>query len=221
MCDLIAAIAVQAEGGNHLLLPVAHLRYLRMHQGLLRALRHGIEQDDFFNVSELVHDLGNAEHHAGLSRICTAACERCSIRGKYGNWLGPIPRKASGRPARKHGSLLLYSQVRYSPCDRGIAKADEIHGCGSLRIGEVTALRCERIHSDRIEIVERFYEGEFDDTKTDAGRGASRLIPPEFCVVRWMQLGSAQSIAIRGSYNSFHFPCCPPSLRAGRLYCVG
>jgi hypothetical protein len=34
---------------------------------------------------------------------------------------------------------------------------------------------------------------------TDAGRGASRLIPPEFCVVRWMQLGSAQSIAIRGS----------------------
>jgi hypothetical protein len=41
---------------------------------------------------------------------------------------------------------------------------------GSLRIGEVTALRWERIHPDRIEIVERFYEGEFDDTKTDAGR---------------------------------------------------
>ena len=48
----------------------------------------------------------------------------------------------------------------------------------SPRIGEVTALRWGRIHSDRIEIVERFYEGEFDDTKTDAGRGASRLIPP-------------------------------------------
>jgi integrase len=45
---------------------------------------------------------------------------------------------------------------------------------GSLRIGEVTALRWERVHSDRIEIVERFYEGEFDDTKTDAGR---RSIP--------------------------------------------
>lgn len=45
---------------------------------------------------------------------------------------------------------------------------------GSLRVGEVTALRWERIHSDRIEIVERFYEGEFDDTKTDAGR---RSIP--------------------------------------------
>jgi hypothetical protein len=43
-----------------------------------------------------------------------------------------------------------------------------------LRIGEVTALRWERIHSDRIEIVERFYQGEFDDTKTDSGR---RSIP--------------------------------------------
>lgn len=70
---------------------------------------------------------------------------------------------------------------------------------GSPRIGGATALRWGRIHSDRIEIVERFYEGECDGTKTDAGRGASRLIPPEFCVVRWMQLGSAQSIAIRGS----------------------
>jgi len=45
---------------------------------------------------------------------------------------------------------------------------------GSLRIGEVTALHWGRIQPDRIEIVERFYEGEFDDTKTDAGR---RSIP--------------------------------------------
>jgi integrase len=45
---------------------------------------------------------------------------------------------------------------------------------GSLRIGEAAALRWERIHSDRIEVVERFYEGEFDDAKTDAGR---RSIP--------------------------------------------
>jgi integrase len=45
---------------------------------------------------------------------------------------------------------------------------------GSLRIGEMTALRWGRIHPDRIEVVERFYEGEFDDTKTDAGR---RSIP--------------------------------------------
>ena len=45
---------------------------------------------------------------------------------------------------------------------------------GSLRVGEIAALRWERVHPDRIEIVERFYEGEFDDTKTDAGR---RSIP--------------------------------------------
>ena len=45
---------------------------------------------------------------------------------------------------------------------------------GSLRVGEIAALRWERIHPDRIDIVERFYEGEFDDTKTDAGR---RSIP--------------------------------------------
>ena len=45
---------------------------------------------------------------------------------------------------------------------------------GSLRIGEVTALRWGRIHLDRIEVVGRFYEGEFDDTKTDAGH---RSIP--------------------------------------------
>jgi len=35
-------------------------------------------------------------------------------------------------------------------------------------------LRWERIHPDRTKVVERFYEGEFDDTKTDAGR---RSIP--------------------------------------------
>lgn len=45
---------------------------------------------------------------------------------------------------------------------------------GSLRTRKVTALRWERIQSDRIEIVKRFYEGEFDDAKTDAGR---RSIP--------------------------------------------
>ena len=48
---------------------------------------------------------------------------------------------------------------------------------GSLRVGEIAALRWERIHPDRIEIVELFYEGEFDDTKTDAGR---RSIPLDF-----------------------------------------
>jgi integrase len=40
---------------------------------------------------------------------------------------------------------------------------------GSLRIGEVLALRWRHIHADRISVEERLYEGEFDDVKTDAG----------------------------------------------------
>jgi hypothetical protein len=104
-----------------------------------------------------------------------------------------LPRKKARKPS------CCTRKARYSLCDRNIARTDEIRGCGFAVDREVTTLRWGRIHSDRIEIVERFCEGEFDDTETDAGRGASRLIPPEFCVVRWMQLGSAQSIAIRGS----------------------
>ncbi|MGA9667758.1 MAG: tyrosine-type recombinase/integrase [Terracidiphilus sp.] len=45
---------------------------------------------------------------------------------------------------------------------------------GSLRVGEAVALRWGRVLSDRIEVTERFYAGEFDDAKTDAGR---RSIP--------------------------------------------
>jgi integrase len=40
---------------------------------------------------------------------------------------------------------------------------------GSMRVGEALALRWKRIHPDRISIVERVYDGEFDDVKTDAG----------------------------------------------------
>jgi integrase len=40
---------------------------------------------------------------------------------------------------------------------------------GSLRFGEVAALRWKRVLADRLEIRERLYEGEFDDTKSDAG----------------------------------------------------
>jgi integrase len=40
---------------------------------------------------------------------------------------------------------------------------------GSLRIGEVLALRWRHIHVDRITVEERVYEGQFDDVKTDAG----------------------------------------------------
>ena len=45
---------------------------------------------------------------------------------------------------------------------------------GSLRIGEAVALRWGKVLPDRIEVSERFYAGEFDDTKTDAGH---RSIP--------------------------------------------
>ena len=40
---------------------------------------------------------------------------------------------------------------------------------GSLRFGEVAALRWRCLQNDRLEIRERFYDGEFDETKTQAG----------------------------------------------------
>ena len=40
---------------------------------------------------------------------------------------------------------------------------------GSMRVGEVLALRWKRISADRIQVVERVYDREFDDVKTDAG----------------------------------------------------
>ena len=40
---------------------------------------------------------------------------------------------------------------------------------GSMRVGEAVALRWKRCSYDRISIVERVYDGEFDDVKTDAG----------------------------------------------------
>lgn len=49
---------------------------------------------------------------------------------------------------------------------------------GSLRIGEVLALRWRHIQADRINIEERVYEGEFDDVKTDAGE---RQVPFDKC----------------------------------------
>jgi integrase len=61
---------------------------------------------------------------------------------------------------------------------------------GSLRIGEVLALRWRHIHADRITVEERVYEGEFDDVKTDAGE---RQVPFDRCglikgalIRRWM-----------------------------------
>lgn len=47
---------------------------------------------------------------------------------------------------------------------------------GSLRIGEVAALRWERVHADPIETVERFYERAFDDTRPIPVAGVFRFV---------------------------------------------
>lgn len=39
----------------------------------------------------------------------------------------------------------------------------------SLRVGEALALRWKRVQADRLLVVERLYDGEFDDVKTEAG----------------------------------------------------
>jgi integrase len=40
---------------------------------------------------------------------------------------------------------------------------------GSMRVGEALAVRRQRVLSDRIQIVERLYDNDFDDVKTEAG----------------------------------------------------
>ncbi|HWR35376.1 MAG TPA: tyrosine-type recombinase/integrase [Clostridia bacterium] len=55
---------------------------------------------------------------------------------------------------------------------------------GSLRFGEVAALRWKRILKDRIEIRERVYEGEFDDTKTESG---DRDVPLNGAMKKWFE----------------------------------
>lgn len=40
---------------------------------------------------------------------------------------------------------------------------------GSMRVGERLAIRWKRTPADRIQIVERVYDGEIDDVKTEAG----------------------------------------------------
>jgi integrase len=63
---------------------------------------------------------------------------------------------------------------------------------GSLRIGEVAALRWKRVLKDRIEIRERIYEGEFDETKSDAG---DRDVP----------LDSVMKAALKHAWNVSRF----------------
>ena len=131
-----------------------------------------IELQDFFNsfsprlASKTIRNM-----HACLRAVFSQgkAWELVRINPAQGVRL---PRKKARKPP------VVLAKQRYTPCDRSATRTHKIHryagGSGSLRIGEVAALRWERIHPDRIEVVERFYEGEFDDTKTDAGR---RSIP--------------------------------------------
>jgi integrase len=65
---------------------------------------------------------------------------------------------------------------------------------GSLRIGEVLALLWRHIHTDRIDVEERVYEGKFDDVKTDAGE---REVPFD-------KLGSMKSALIKRWNASKH-----------------
>ena len=70
---------------------------------------------------------------------------------------------------------------------------------GSLRIGEVTAFRWGRIHPDRIEVVERFYEGEFTP-RLMPGVGASHWILSEFCGRFSIRLGRGRSFVNRKTW---------------------
>src|SRR5260370_12021584 len=127
-----------------------------------------IELQDFFNSF--------SPRLASKTIRTMHGCLRALLnQGKAWELFGRIPRKASGCPEKRHGSLLLCSQSKiYAVWSEALPEPTKsivtLVVVGSLRIGEVAALRWERIHPDRLEVVERFYEGEFDDTKTDAGR---------------------------------------------------
>ena len=49
---------------------------------------------------------------------------------------------------------------------------------GSMRVGEVLAIRWKRTSADRIQIIERVYDGEFDDVKTEAGEALRSIMFP-------------------------------------------
>jgi len=91
------------------------------------------------------------------------------------------PRLASKTVRNMHGCLRAvlnqgkaWELVRTNPA-QGVRLPRKKARKPPVVLAKQDALRWERIHPDRIEIVERFYEGEFDDTKTDAGRGSIPL----------------------------------------------
>jgi integrase len=131
-----------------------------------------IELQDFFNSF--------SPHLASKTIRNMHSCMRAVFsQGKAWGLLTANPAQGVRLPrkkARKPPVVLAKQDIR--PVIDGLPEPTKsivaLMIVGSLRIGEVTALRWGRIHPDRIEVVERFYEGEFDDTKTDAGR---RSIP--------------------------------------------
>ena len=131
-----------------------------------------IELQDFFNsfsprlASKTIRNM-----HACLRMVLSQAKVWGIVRVNPAQGVR-LPRKK----ARKPPVLLAKQDIRHviDALPEPAKSIAALMVVGSLRIGEVTALRWERIQADRIEVVERFYEGEFDDTKTDAGH---RSIP--------------------------------------------
>ena len=78
-----------------------------------------------------------------------------------------LPRKKSRKPP----VVLTLSQIRamLEELPEPTKSIVTLIVFGSMRVGEVLALRWKRTSADRIQIIERVYDGEFDDVKTEAG----------------------------------------------------
>jgi hypothetical protein len=69
MYDLIGPIAIEGEGGNHLLLSGAHLRQHGSREEFLAALRCRTEHGYFLNIRELLHHCEHADTDARLRQL--------------------------------------------------------------------------------------------------------------------------------------------------------
>jgi len=137
-------------------------------------LKYGSIQDFFNSFSPRLAPKTIRNMHACLRTVLTQGKTWGLVRVNPAQGVR-LPRKK----ARKPPVLLAKQDIRrvIDALPEPTKSIITLMVVGSLRIGEVTALGWERIQPDGIEIVERFYEGEFDDTKTDAGR---RSIPLDF-----------------------------------------
>jgi hypothetical protein len=78
----------------------------------------------------------------------------------------------------------------------------------SLRVGEVLGLRWKRVLEDRLAIVERVYDGTFDDVKTDAG---NREVPLD---QRGVCFGRPSNVAVKLLSFSGRRIWCLPTVQA-------